>query len=127
MAFAKSRSRSGCRLAWVGENPLGKIRGLKFDETEMAYLTLDQIGPLLADLDGRSPAAGVVARICLATGARWSEAQDLTSRHVRDCLIHYTRTKSSKNRAVPIIEALQKQIKAAMPFGGLLQKVWGVG
>lgn len=107
---------------WVGENPLGKIRGLKFDETEMAYLTLDQIGPLLADLDGRSPAAGVVARICLATGARWSEAQGLTARHVRDCLIHYTRTKSSKNRAVPIAETLQKQVKSAVPFGDCYKK-----
>lgn len=107
---------------WKGENPLGKVRALKFDETEMAYLTAEQIKPLLADLDSRSIAAGAVARVCLATGARWSEAESLTARQVRDCRIHFTRTKSSKNRAVPISEELQKQIKKAMPFGDCYKK-----
>lgn len=107
---------------WKGENPLGKVRGLKFDETEMAYLEPDQIKPLLEDLDSRSRAAGVVARICLATGARWSEAEGLTARQVRGGLIHYTRTKSSKNRAVPIAEELQELIKATLPFGDCYKK-----
>ncbi|EWC43369.1 hypothetical protein B597_001890 [Stutzerimonas stutzeri KOS6] len=102
---------------WVGDNRLAKARALKFDETEMAYLERDQIQPLLAALDEISPKAGLVARICLATGARWSEAEGLTARQVRDCRIHYTRTKSSKNRAVPITEDLQTKIKAALPFG----------
>lgn len=35
---------------WKGENRW-ENSGLKFDETEMAYLTRDQIGPLLAELD----------------------------------------------------------------------------
>ncbi|MBW6123293.1 phage integrase [Pseudomonas aeruginosa] len=107
---------------WKGENPLGKVRALKFDETEMAYLTAEQIQPLLADLDSRSVKAGVVARICLSTGARWSEAEGLADRQVKNCRIHYTRTKSSKNRAVPITEDLQKQIKAALPFGDCYKK-----
>jgi len=107
---------------WVGDNPVGKVRGLKFDETEMAYLEAEQIPPLLADLDKRSGAVGVVARICLATGARWSEAEGLTSRQVRGGRIHFARTKSSKNRTVPISEDLQKQIRAAMPFGDCYKK-----
>nr|WP_313403214.1 tyrosine-type recombinase/integrase [Pseudomonas sp.] len=107
---------------WKGENPLGKVRALKFDETEMAYLTAEQIPPLLAELDKLSAKAGVVARICLATGARWSEAEGLADRQVRHGRIHYTRTKSSKNRAVPISEDLQKLIKAALPFGDCYKK-----
>lgn len=107
---------------WKGENPLAKIRALKFDETEMAYLATEQIPPLLAALDAISPKAGLVARICLATGARWSEAESLTTRQVRDGRIHYTRTKSSKNRAVPISAELQQQIKAALPFGDVYKK-----
>jgi site-specific recombinase XerD len=107
---------------WSGENPLGKVRGLKFDETEMAYLSADQINPLLADLDSRSIAAGVVARVCLATGARWSEAEGLLARQVRDCRVHFARTKSSKNRTIPISESLQKQIRGAMPFGDCYKK-----
>ncbi|MFJ5285977.1 tyrosine-type recombinase/integrase [Pseudomonas sp. NPDC088429] len=107
---------------WSGENPLGKVRGLKFDETEMAYLNADQINPLLADLDNRSIAAGVVARVCLATGARWSEAEGLAARQVRDCRVHFARTKSSKNRTVPISAPVQKQIKASIPFGDCYKK-----
>lgn len=107
---------------WKGDNPLGKVRALKFDETEMAYLGAEQIQPLLDNLDARSIAAGLVARICLATGARWSEAEGLAARQVRNGRIHYTNTKSSKNRAVPISEDLQKQIKAALPFGDCYKK-----
>lgn len=107
---------------WEGGNPVDKVRALKFDETEMAYLEAEQIFPLLADLDNRSMAAGVVARICLATGARWSEAEGLTSRQVKGARIHFVRTKSSKSRTVPISEKLQMQIKAALPFGDCYKK-----
>lgn len=107
---------------WKGENPLAKVRALKFDETEMAFLDPEQIPPLLADLDARSPAAGMVTRICLATGARWSEAEGLTALQVRGGRIHFVRTKSSKSRVVPITAALQKQIKALLPFGDCYKK-----
>lgn len=36
---------------WGAENPFGKVRSLKCDETEMAYLDSKQIPPLLAELD----------------------------------------------------------------------------
>ncbi|WP_248798040.1 tyrosine-type recombinase/integrase [Pseudomonas sp. MWU13-2105] len=107
---------------WEGANPLTKVRALKFDETEMAYLSLEQIKSMLIDLDGRSVAAGVVARICLATGARWSEAEGLKARQVRDGRIYFAKTKSSKNRAVPISEELQALIKKTLPFGDCYKK-----
>lgn len=102
---------------WKGENPLAKVRRLKFDEPEMAYLEKDQIQPLLNALDKISTSAGVVARVCLATGARWSEAEGLTVRQVKDHRIHYHRTKNSKSRAVPIAKELQELVKASLPFG----------
>ncbi len=105
-----------------GVNPLSKIRTLKFDEIEMACLSLEQIKPMLNDLDGRSVAAGVVARICLATGARWSEAEGLKARQVRDGRIYFAKTKSSKNRAIPISEELQALIKKTLPFGDCYKK-----
>ena len=107
---------------WKGENPLAKVRRLKFDEPEMAYLEKDQIQPLLNALDKISASAGVVARICLATGARWSEAEGLTARQVKDCRIHYHRTKNSKSRAVPISKELQELVKASLPFGDCYKK-----
>lgn len=88
----------------------------------MAYLDAEQIPPLLANLDERCVAVGTVARICLATGARWSEAEGLLGRQVRNCRIHFSREKSSKNRSIPISKDLQTKIKAAMPFGDCYKK-----
>ncbi|MCM2377824.1 phage integrase [Pseudomonas marginalis] len=101
---------------WEGENPLGKVRKLKFDETEMAYLTTEQIGALLADLGRRESDAGLIAEVCLATGARWGEAEKLLPRQVGHGLIHYNKTKSGKNRSVPISQRLEDRLKAALPF-----------
>lgn len=53
----------------VGGKPLAKVRALKYDETEMAYLDVDKILKLLQALDGVSAKVVVVARVCLATGA----------------------------------------------------------
>lgn len=52
------------------------------------------------------------AEVCLATGAQWGEAESLQSRQVRSGLIHFSKTKSSKNRSVPISDDLAK----ALPF-----------
>lgn len=101
---------------WSGENPLAKVRKLKFDETEMVYLMADQIDALLEDLAKRESDAALIAAVCLATGARWGEAEGLQLRQVRHGLVHYSNTKSSKNRTVPIAEWLEKKLKVALPF-----------
>ncbi|WP_152219786.1 tyrosine-type recombinase/integrase [Pseudomonas sp. SCB32] len=102
---------------WVGDNPLARVRALKFDEAEMAYLETDQITPLLDGLAAEvSSDAALIAEVCLSTGARWGEAEKLLPRQVRNLLIHYSKTKSSKNRSVPITEDLQKRLQAALPF-----------
>jgi len=101
---------------WKGENPLAKVRALKFDEAEMAYLTTEQIPELLAGLGDETAHVRLISEVCLATGARWGEAESLQPRQVRNGLIHYSKTKSSKNRSVPITETLQKRLTAALPF-----------
>lgn len=55
------------------ENPVGRMRPLKLQEKPLSYLTKHQVSELLAALDARttSPHPKMVARICLATGARW--------------------------------------------------------
>lgn len=53
---------------------------MKFDETEMIYLLSDQIEALLGDLAKRDSDAGLIAEVCLATGARWGEAEKLQLR-----------------------------------------------
>lgn len=101
---------------WKGANPLAKVRALKFDEAEMAYLTAEQLSELLAGLGDETAHVRLISEVCLATGARWGEAESLQPRQVRNGLIHYSKTKSSKNRSVPITETLQKRLTAALPF-----------
>lgn len=109
---------------WTGGNPLSKVRALKFDESEMAYLTSEQIEQLLPRLDQCPSDVGLVARVCLATGARWSEAAELRPSQVRDGRIHFVRTKSSKNRTVPISARLEEALRKTLPFKSAYRTTW---
>ncbi|WP_419737528.1 phage integrase [Pseudomonas sp. COR18] len=117
LAYLRAVFNELARLGeWVGENPLAMVRKLKFDEAEMAYLEVDDIRPLLEALAAEGSDAGLIAEVCLATGARWGEAEGLQPRQVRNGLIHYLRTKSSKSRTVPISSDLERRLQAALPF-----------
>lgn len=64
--------------AWVGSNPLAKVRQIKTDQTELTFLTLQQVGQLLEECKrSTNNHTYPVALICLATGARWDEAESL--------------------------------------------------
>jgi integrase len=101
---------------WESDNPLAKVRKLKFDETEMVYLLTEQMEALLADLGRRASDACLIAEVCLATGARWGEAEKLLPRQVSFGMINYSKTKSGKNRSVRISKRLEDRLKAALPF-----------
>jgi integrase len=87
---------------WHSDNPFKKLKPIKLDETELAWLTREQITRLLKALeDSRNESALVVTRICLSTGARWGEAEGLTRQQFRDGKIVYSKTKSGRVRSVP--------------------------
>lgn len=92
------------------DNPLASIKPLKVDETELAYLTHDQITELLSAIEHHD--ANLIARICLATGCRWGEAESLKKRQIRNSQIHFTKTKNSKNRNIPISPELEAELLA---------------
>lgn len=99
---------------WKAPNPLENIREFKIGESEMAYLTIDEIRVLLAECDkSRSTDLTAIVKICLATGARWSEAEGLKGNQVRAGQIIYVKTKGKKNRAVPITEKLLAELPAS--------------
>ncbi len=92
---------------WKAENPLSKVRQIKISERELSFLSNEQIKALLKSLNGESK---LIAKICLATGARWGEAESLRVSQVRNGQLHFSGTKSGKNRSIPIDEALIEEL-----------------
>lgn len=93
-------------------NPLVNIDNVKVPENELAFLTHDQIDELLEETKKcDNPHVYLITKISLSTGARWSEAEGLTVQRVRNKKVHFTDTKSGKNRSIPITEALYNEIK----------------
>ena len=93
-------------------NPLENTRPLRLQEKELAYLTDAQVDHLFAVIHTRcrTPHVAMVAAICLATGARWGEAQALTPERVRDGLVTFANTKGKRVRSIPIDPLLQRRI-----------------
>lgn len=91
---------------------MAEVRLFRIEERELSYLKYEQIKTLLEALAAdESPDTAVIAKICLATGARWSEAEKLKGRQVRQGLLHYNKTKSGKSRSVPLDDALYQELE----------------
>lgn len=92
---------------WKNENPLSLMRPFKSEESELAYLEHDDIAILLEECKkSRNPDAYHVARVCLATGARWNEAESLTKSQIAKYRVTFSKTKGNRNRSVPISSVL---------------------
>lgn len=97
---------------WTGANPIADVRQFKIDERELSFLTLQQIDALLEALARQThPDALLITKICLATGARWGEVQNLRRAQVHGNAIHLSGTKNGRNRSIPISEKLAKAIE----------------
>ncbi|MCB5186128.1 tyrosine-type recombinase/integrase [Methylobacillus gramineus] len=102
---------------WAKENPLRDLRQFRLEERELSYLNHEQIKILLGALQPRQTNTYLVAKICLSTGARWSEAEQLRASQIKNNQIHFTKTKSGKNRTIPITQDLVDEI-ANRPLKG---------
>ena len=96
---------------WSLPNPLDNVREYRIAESEMAYLTDEEIRALLKECEAsRSTDLLAVVKLCLATGARWGEAETLKGNQLRAGKVIFTKTKGKRNRAVPISDALLQQL-----------------
>lgn len=96
---------------WTKANPLQKLRAFKIDERELSYLTAEQIKQLLDALkSANNKHVELIAKVCLATGARWGEAEELRITQVRNQQIQFVKTKSSKARSVPITSDVEEAL-----------------
>ncbi|HGH8103443.1 TPA: site-specific integrase [Vibrio cholerae] len=106
---------------WNLPNPLHDIEPIKVNQRALAYLDKADIQPFLQRLggfesDGRSvsiPEIVLIAKICLATGARISEALSLERSQISEFKLTFVETKGKRIRSVPISENLYKEIMLA--------------
>ncbi|OOR98878.1 integrase [Haemophilus paracuniculus] len=96
---------------WERPNPISDLNFFKTKEKELAFLRNDEIDRLLACAKLVSDDLLTVVSLCLATGARWSEIAELKASQLVPYKVTFIKTKSGKNRSVPIAEHLFKSIK----------------
>ncbi|SDH95748.1 phage integrase [Pseudomonas panipatensis] len=94
-------------------NPLQRVKPLKLQERELTWLTEEQIRTLFGAIRKRckTPHVEMVARVCLATGARWGEAEGLSPTRIRGGCVTFVNTKSKRARSVPIDSDLEAALK----------------
>jgi len=92
---------------WKAPNPLENVRQFRIDESEMSYLTGEQIKTLLHECrNSNAKDLEIIVRICLATGARWSEGEKLKRSQIAAGKITFIKTKGKRNRTIPISNEL---------------------
>lgn len=90
------------------EHPFKGIKQLKEAQTEMAFLSIEEIGTLIDLLDGDDRKAVLV---CLATGGRWGEVATLKSEHIINNMLTFMKTKNGKRRTIPVSGELVNLVK----------------
>ncbi|MDH4651418.1 tyrosine-type recombinase/integrase [Pseudomonas sp. BN606] len=101
-------------------NPLERVRPIKLQERALSFLSQEDISTLLKALDARdsSPHPPMIARVCLATGARWGEVEGLDPTLIRNGTVTFANTKSKRTRTIPISAELEKTLKAHLARHG---------
>ncbi|KRW73796.1 integrase [Pseudomonas sp. TTU2014-066ASC] len=94
---------------WHEANPVAKLRQLRVDETELTYLTLDECRLVLDECAASTNSHTLpVAKLCLATGARWDEAESITRHQLMNGQVRFARTKNGRMRSIPVPDDLVK-------------------
>ncbi|HDC2640153.1 TPA: tyrosine-type recombinase/integrase [Salmonella enterica] len=108
---------------YSGKNPFHEVKRLKVQQTEMAYLSQDEITLLLEQLTGDDLKA---AMVCLATGGRWSEVSLLKGENVIGGKVVFAKTKNGKPRVVPIAKEIADAIKVRSTGRLMFPSYWAV-
>lgn len=111
-------------------NPIAAIDFVKVHERQLSYLSHAEIDILMNSLhDCVNPSTYWVAQICLRTGARWGEVEQLRYKQLRGRLITFEFTKSKKTRSIPLdamfFEQLLIHIKEFNPYPQSNDRVFG--
>lgn len=89
------------------DNPFHSVRKLRLENTEMSFMTNEEIENLLGALSGDDRRVVVLS---LNTGARWGEASNLKAEHVISNRVTFVKTKTGPARTVPISQEIADYI-----------------
>jgi site-specific recombinase XerD len=91
------------------------IRKLKQQNSELQYLTTEQITKLLKEVENSTnESLFYVVKIALVTGARWSECEKLTIDKLQNGGFYFTDTKNGLSRFVPVSENIYQLIEVRL-------------
>jgi integrase len=97
---------------WKGDNPIAALKQFKVKDIELTYLDDAQIDRLLEELKASSNRHALpCTKLALATGLRWTEAEEIHVRQVRDRLVTVP-GKNFRNRSLPISPELEAELLA---------------
>lgn len=90
----------------------------------MTFLRPTQVAELLSVIQSGcdNPHVYPITLICLATGCRWSEAENLPAKNLHKDHVIFEGTKSLKVRAVPVSEELVKLVRAHWKKHGMFTR-----
>jgi len=86
------------------DNPLSEVDFIKIQERQLSYLSRDQIDTLLDAIKTgcKNQSTWYVAQLCLRTGARWGEAEQLRFKQLHSGRVTFEFTKGKKTRTIPL-------------------------
>lgn len=94
------------------QNPLSLVKALRSQEKSLSFLTKEQIRELLLLCEGSgNPHVRLITLICLATGCRWSEAENIKPQNIKSGIITFEGTKSARVRSIPVSDWLVSEIR----------------
>lgn len=113
------------------ECPIAEVEPIKIQERQLSYLSTEQVAHLLATIEAgcANPSTRWVTELCLRTGARWGEAEQLRRKQLHGGLVTYVFTKSKRTRTVPLDPVFFEQLiqfgKGISPEGRLFSNCIG--
>lgn len=98
---------------YFGENPISNLRTFREPERELSFLSDDEEALVFSECANSSNGHCLpVARLCLATGARWNEANELLAQDLMPDRVVYRDTKNGRSRVVPIDPKLSLYLRS---------------
>jgi len=86
------------------DNPIADVDFINIQERQLSYLSKEQISTLMEVIKSGSDnkSTWYVTQLCLRTGARWGEVEQLRFKQLHNNCVTYEFTKSKRTRTIPI-------------------------